>query len=338
MENDSSDKARGSLSRRDFAKRSIIIIAGAGTAGLLGYGLFNTKKIRTLNNVLRMGHCAPTVMQTLLGINGIQNPDMVKYAAGLAGGLAGSDMECGVLTAPIMFTGYSNSNLTGIKEKLNVIRQAQSYVKEFNEFNGTTICNNIQQSESCRHVIVNFYKPYLKAIKNPVILSDEAKEACTLLLETFDEKKFHCAHNVLENLNSNFNVTKELYDSSWPFIGGIAMLNRTCGALAAGAMALSSVTARIAYSYSRVARLNRLLKDNDNRAMDEEINSFNRSITLCDELGSWFRKKYGSTKCHELCGLNFSDINDVKNYLSGPCMGYCTDIANEVAGKVSTMI
>ncbi len=339
MKNDSSNKTRGSLTRRDFAKRSIIILAGAGTAGLVGYGLFNTKKIRAFNNVLRIGHCAPTVMQTLLGINGIQNTDMVKYAAGLAGGIAGSDMECGVLTAPLMYIGYSNSNPTGINEKLNIISLAQSYIHEFNAFYGTTICSNIQQSElSCRHAIINFYKPYSRAVKNPAPLSDEEQEAYTLLLETFDEKKFHCSHNVVENLTSNFNVTKELYDSSWPFIGGIAMLNRTCGALTAGAMAISSATEEIESSYSRVARMQRLLKKNDNTAMDEEMNNFNHSINLCDELGSWFRNRYGSTNCHELCGLNFSYINDVKSYLSGPCMGYCSNIAKEVAGKVSTMI
>lgn len=285
-----------------------------------------------------MGHCAPSVMHTLLGINGIQNSDIVKYAAGLAGGIAGSDMECGVLTAPIMFMGYSDKNLTGVKEKLNIISRAQSYVKEFNEFNGTTICKDIQQSESCRHAIINFYKPYSQAIKSPVPLSDEAIEAYTLLLKTFDEKKFHCAHNVLENLNSNFNVTKELYDTSWPFIGGIALLNRTCGALAAGAMALSSVTAGIESSYSRVARLHRLLRNNDNTAMDEEMNNFNRSINLCDELGYWFHNKYGSTRCRDLCGQNFADINDVKSYISGPCMGLCRDIAYETAKQVEKMV
>ena len=329
---------KGSLSRREFAKRSILILAGAGTAGLVGYGLFNTKKIRTINNVLRMGHCAPTVMQTLLGINGIQNLDMVKHAAGLAGGIAGTEMECGVLTAPLIYMGYSNSSLNGINEKLKIISQAQSYLKEFNTFYGTTICSNIQQRESCKHVILNFYKPYSQAIKSPVPLSDEAEEAYTLLLETFDEKKFHCACNVLENLSSSFNVTQELYDSSWLFIGGIALLNRTCGALAAGAIALSSATAGIENSYSRVARLHRLLKNNDNTAMDEEMNNFNRSINLCDELGSWFRNTYGSTTCHQLCRLNFANINDVKSFISGSCMGYCRNLASAVAKKVSDMI
>ena len=340
MKNSDSNKAKGSISRREFTKRSILALAAAGGAGLIGYGLFNTKKIRTFSNVRRMGHCAPSVMQTLLGINGIQDTSMVKYAGGLAGGIAGSDMECGVLTAPLMFIGYRNNNLSGIGEKLNIISQAQSYVNEFTAINGSCICSRIRQGglPACMHTIRNFYKPYSQAITSPAALSDETKESYILLLRTFDEKEFHCAHNVLKNLNSNFPVTKELLDSSWLFIGGIALLNRTCGALAAGAMALSSVTAEIENSYSRVTRMNRLLRQNDIEAMDEEMNNFNRSINLCDELGSWFRNKFGSTTCHDLCGLNFSDINDVKSYISGPCMDHCAHIAEEVAQKVSSMI
>lgn len=340
MKNSDSNKVKGSISRREFTKRSILVLAATGGAGLIGYGLFNTKKIRTFSNVRRMGHCAPGVMQTLLGINGIQDTGMVKYAGGLAGGIAGSEMECGVLTAPLMFIGYRNNNLSGIGEKLNIISQAQSYVNEFTAINGSTICGRIRQGglPACMHTIRNFYKPYSQAITSPTALSDEAKESYILLLRTFDEKEFHCAHNVLKNLNSNFPVTKELLDSSWLFIGGIALLNRTCGVLAAGAIALSSVTAEIENSYSRVARMNRLLRQNDIEAMDEEMNNFNRSINLCDELGYWFRNKFGSTNCSELCGLNFSDINDVKSYLSGPCMEYCRGLAKEVAEKVSRMI
>ncbi len=340
MKTGKKNQSKGSVSRREFTRRSILLIAAAGTAGLTGYGLLNGKKIRSINNIRRMGHCAPSVMQTLLGINHIVDTGMVKNAGALAGGIAGSDMECGVLTAPLMFIGYQNNNLTGIGEKLNIITQAQSYVQEFTAINGSTICSKIRQDgqPACMHTIRNFYKPYSQAITSPVPLSDEAKESYTLLLETFDEKEFHCAHNVLKNLNNDFPVTKELFDSSWLFIGGIALLNRTCGALAAGAMALSSVTARIEYSYARVARMNRLLRQKDNEAMDEEINNFNRSINISDELGSWFRNKFGSTSCHELCGLNFSYTNDVKSYISGPCIDHCANIAEEVAEKVSRMI
>jgi len=62
-------------------------------------------------------------------------------------------------------------------------------------------------------------------------LSDETKESYSLLLKTFDDNKFHCTQNVFSNLNNNYLVTKELLDTSWSFIGGIALLNRTCGCL-----------------------------------------------------------------------------------------------------------
>ena len=44
MKNSNSNKAKGSLSRREVTKRSILALAAAGGAGLIGYGLFNTKK------------------------------------------------------------------------------------------------------------------------------------------------------------------------------------------------------------------------------------------------------------------------------------------------------
>jgi len=70
--------------------------------------------------------------------------------------------------------------------------------------------------------------------------SNKAKESYTLLLETFDEKKFHRTQNVLKYLNSDYPVTKELIDSLWLFIGGIALLNRTCGAILIGYLFLIS--------------------------------------------------------------------------------------------------
>lgn len=340
MESRYINKRKGSLSRREFTKKSLLAIAAAGTTGLIGYGVFNTKKLRTINNVRRMGHCAPSVMQTLLEINGVQNTNMVLYAGGMAGGIAGPGMECGVLTAPLMFMGYQNPYLAGVSEKLDVITNAQSYINEFAAFNGSCICGKIRQGgmSACMKTIRNFHKPFSKAVKSPDRLSDEGKESYSLLLKAYDENKFHCAHHVLNNLNSKFQVTKELLDSSWVFIGGIALLNRTCGALAAGVMALSAVTAKVENSYSRVARMNRLLKQESNVALSEEINNFNRSIILSDELGSWFRNEFSSATCYDIWGYNFSRVKDAKSYLSGHCMNHCTDIAKKVAQKVNMMI
>jgi len=279
-------------------------------------------------------------MQTLLDINNIRNSNLVLYAGAMAGGIAGSNMECGALTAPLMFIGFRDSNLTAISEKLDVISKAQSYINEFTAFNGSSICGTIRQGgmPACMKTIRNFNMPFSKAAKSPVPMSDEVKESYTLLLKTFDENKFHCAHNVLKNLNGNFTVTQDIIDASWVFIGGISLLNRTCDALTAGVLALSSATARIENSYSRVARMNRLLRHQNNEAMNEETNNFNLAINYSEELGSWFRNEFGSTSCYDIWKLNFSNRNDVETYISGKCNLQCTFIANKVAKKVNLMV
>lgn len=338
----SNDIYRGkkSLTRRDFTKKSILAIAAAGSAGLIGYGVFNTDKLRAISNIRRMGHCAPGIMQTLLDINDIQNANMVLYVAAMAGGIAGSDMECGVLTAPLMFIGYRNNDLTGISEKLDVISKAQSYVNEFTAFNGSSICGKIRHEgmPACMRTIRNFNKPFLEAAKSPAPLSDEVKESYSLLLKTFDDNKFHCAHNVLNSLNNKFIIIEELRNSSWVFIGGIALLNRTCDALTAGVLALSSSTAKIEKSFLRVAKMNRMLRHQNNEAMNEEINNFNLAINYSEELGSWFRNEFGSVTCHGIWQFDFSDKKDVESYRSGKCTLQCAYIAKKVAQKVNMMI
>jgi hypothetical protein len=339
MKSKDMNTGNGSLSRRDFAKKSIIAIAAISTAGILGYDVFTSKKFRSLNNYLRMGHCAPSVMQTLLDINDIQDTDMVLYTGAMAGGIAGSRMECGCLTAPLMFISYQNNNYS-IAEEIDVLSKAQLYVNEFDEYNGSCICEKIRQRgmSACRKAACNFNKPFSKAISSSVRLSDEAKESYLLLRKAFIDNKFHCALSVLNNLNSKFIITKELLDASWIFIGGIALLNRTCGALAAGVMALSSVSAKIENSYARVARMNRLLRNKNNEAMNEDINHFNRSIKLSEELGIWFRNEFRSTTCYDICGFNFSKTKDTQSYISGDCMNHCAEIAQKLAQKVNLMV
>jgi C_GCAxxG_C_C family probable redox protein len=331
---------KGSISRRDFTKKSVLVIMAASTAGLIGYGLLDSKKLRTINNVRRMGHCAPSIMQTVLDLNDIQNNNLVLCAGAMAGGIAGSTMECGALTAPLMFIGFRYNEIASISEKIDVICKAQSYVNKFTALNGSTICSRIRQggSQGCMKTIRTFYKPFSEALSNPARLSDETIESYSLLLKTFGDNKFHCAQNVFSNLNSNITITKELFDSSWAFVGGIALLNRTCGALAGGVLAISSATAKIENSYSRVARMNRLLRNGNNEAMNEEINNFNRSINFSEELGQWFRNEFGFTTCYDMWRLNFSSKKDVENYISGHCMLQCSYIAKKVAQKVNTML
>jgi len=287
-----------------------------------------------------MGHCAPSVMQTLLEINGIDNTEMVLYTGAMAGGIAGPDTECGCLTAPLMFAGFQKNGFNSIAEELNLLYKSQLYVNEFIACNNSGICSKIRQGgmSSCTKAVCTFHKPFSKAMSSTGCLSGEATESYTGLLKAFEDHKFHCAHNVLHNLSSKFSITKELFGSSWIFIGGIAMLNRTCGALAAGVTALSAKTAKMEDSYSRVSKMNRLLRSKSNEAMNEDINNFNRSILLSEELGSWFRKEFGSTSCRDIWGYDFSKTKDSEEFISGRCMDHCAKMAYKVAQQVNTMI
>jgi len=84
--------------------------------------------------------------------------------------------------------------------------------------------------------------------------------------------------------------------------------------------------------------MNRLLRHEDNEAMNEEINNFNRAINYSEELGTWFRNEFGSTTCHDIWGYNFSEKKEVEKYISGQCMLQCRFIANKVSKKVNMMI
>jgi C_GCAxxG_C_C family probable redox protein len=328
------------ISRREFAGKSIVAVLALGAAGIAGYSVLNLKKTRIFLNYRSMGHCAPSVMKTLLDINNIKNPELVRIAGAMAGGIAGPKMECGALTAPLIFLGYYKGLPADINEELIIIRQAQSYFNEFKDYNGSTICYNIRSSDKdgCWKAVSGFYRIFMNNLQNPVTLPSETVESYSILLKAFKDNGFHCAQTVIKKLKGYIGYNKTLFDVSWPFIGGIALLNRTCGALAAGVMTLSSSVAKIENSYLRVARMNKMLKEDNDRAMNDEINGFNRAINSGTELGIWFRKEFGSTTCLDICGYDFSRIKDARNYLACNCMDKCSRITEKVAEKVISII
>ncbi len=62
---------------------------------------------RCLLTVLRMGHCAPSVMDTLLVDRKGEYEDMVRLTSGLPGGIGNTGAECGGVTSPIIFSDLS---------------------------------------------------------------------------------------------------------------------------------------------------------------------------------------------------------------------------------------
>src|SRR5512139_585608 len=71
-------------------------------AGMTGSWMYWGK---SASNLIRMGHCAPTVMQTLLDVSGEQKQWLVKLIAGMPGGIGNTGYECGALTSPLVLMG-----------------------------------------------------------------------------------------------------------------------------------------------------------------------------------------------------------------------------------------
>ena len=60
---------------------------------------------RAFSNLLRMGHCAPTAMQTILDVSSTDKEWLVRLSAGMPGGIGNTGHECGAVTSPLAVLG-----------------------------------------------------------------------------------------------------------------------------------------------------------------------------------------------------------------------------------------
>jgi hypothetical protein len=331
---------KSNLSRRDFIKLSALGAALVGMGGVVAYGISHEEELGSAKNMLRMGHCAPSIAQTLLEMNDIRSDRLVLYAGGLAGGIAGENTECGGISAPLMVLGIQNDPRSPSADPLALIHSGQRYTQEFIAYNGSCNCCDVGAGgiTACLKVITAFHTPLSIALSAQGDLPREKSESYARFLEIFAENNFHCAHRVFEKLGDDIHDTDELLRASWLFVGGSAFQQLTCGALTAGAMALSAQNTDIEDSYPRVARMIWLMMNNDETAARKDINNFNNSIRLSEALGTWFRTEFGTTSCYQICGLDFSKEGAAERYLSNGCMQQCEMITEQVAQKVRAMI
>ena len=63
---------------------------------------------RGLSNLLKMGHCAPAVMQTILDLGNSKEEWLVRMTAGLPGGIGNTGFECGGITSPLIQLGLEH--------------------------------------------------------------------------------------------------------------------------------------------------------------------------------------------------------------------------------------
>src|SRR5512132_3970939 len=94
---------------------------------------------RATVNMLRMGHCAPSIAQTLLDVTDQKKDWAVKLAAGMPGGIANTGYECGGVTAPLVMLGLRHG--LGLRDGLpEVVCRGQALCQQFEERNGTLSC------------------------------------------------------------------------------------------------------------------------------------------------------------------------------------------------------
>ncbi len=199
---------------------------------------------RSLANLLRMGHCAPTVMQTLLDVSGAQQEWPVRLSAGMPGGIGNTGFECGAVTSPLVFMGL-RCGLREMDRGLPVIfDKGHSLCRDFLECHKTLQCKQIRGKDRFpRHCI----KPvclapelFLAATSDNsrAAIPAETRESYCRIYSYWAQNDFHCARAVLDQLHYTALEHPELFDAVSAFMGGTLFMGMTCSAFTAGVMAV----------------------------------------------------------------------------------------------------
>jgi hypothetical protein len=295
------------------------------------------------SNLLHMGHCAPTVMKTILDITSTEKEWLVRLSAGMPGGIGNTGFECGGVTSPLVLLGtrlgldYDDHHLPVILDKGHALCQ------NFIAFHHTLQCREIRGKDHfprhCIPPVLRSPELFMDALNSNQhdAIPPTRREAYSRLYSYMGETNFHCAQAVLIHLGYAPEQNQEFLDATSAFMGGTLFMGRTCSALTAGVMAIGLRTGEIEDSPLRVIRLLAIMTVGGN-AFDEKINKFNRSMNRGYKLSRWFTKEFSSTQCQAITHCDFSDLAGVNNYIEGECIMKCKQIAEKVAEKVQIMI
>jgi len=198
---------------------------------------------RAVVNLLRMGHCAPTVMQTLLDVSNAREEWLVRLSAGMPGGIGNTGFECGAMTSPLVLLGLHHG-LRDMDRGLPVlVDQGHAHCQQFLACHRTLLCRRIRQKDRFpRHCI----RP---VCMSPELLEEtlthhhaaaipaEARASYCRLYSHMTQRHFHCAQAVLERLPFAVPDRQRLLDATSAFMGGTLFMGLTCSAFTAGVMA-----------------------------------------------------------------------------------------------------
>lgn len=295
---------------------------------------------KSASNLIRMGHCAPTVMQTILDVSGEQKQWLVKLIAGMPGGIGNTGFECGAVTAPLVLMGLQYG-LRKTDQGLPVIEDrgyclCQRFLASHKALQCKQIRGKDQFPKHCIRPVCLAPQMFFASTDGqdqPAIPAETRSSYCRIYSH-WEEHNFHCARTVLEQLDFTTPARQELYDAVSAFMGGTLFMGMTCSAFAAGVMAVGLQAGKIENSPSKVMRmLYRMTTGGD--AFDEKINKFNRSMNTGYRMSRWFTKEFGSTHCQAITGCNLSTSEGVGRYIEDGCVTRCRQIAQTVVHEVN---
>ncbi len=298
---------------------------------------------RSLDNLVRMGHCAPTVMKTVLDVAGADTPWLVKLTAGLPGGIGNSRNECGGVTSPLVLLGIRHARHAPVDGIPVVVHKGQALMQSFKACHGTTSCQGILGDArlplKCVGVVRLAAERFVDLRSRDCVgaISGERREAYAALREHLAQQGFHCAHAVLRNYHAPDDVAQDLLDATSAFVGGTVYEGMTCSALTAGVMLVGLELGRIENSRPRVLRLIVTMAMGGD-AFADDLNAFNRSMNVGHELARWFAGRFGSTQCREITGCDFATLAGVRQYVERRSAEGCREIASAVAERVRQVL
>ncbi len=298
---------------------------------------------RGLANLLKMGHCAPAVMQTLLDLEDSKEEWLVRMTASLPGGIGSTGYECGGITSPLIRFGLEYGLRAGDDGLPLVIHAGHDYDRRFQQRHHSLLCKEILGKRRvplpCIKVVCLAPELYRQTSceAGSEAIPGETRDAFLLLYSHLRASDFHCAHAVLKQMGDTIPVTRELLDGTSGFIGGTAFNGLTCSAFSAGLMAVGLKLGEIEGSYLRVMRMLAIMTAGGN-AMADHLNKFNRLVNIGHDMAKWFGEEFGSTLCRDVTQCDFSSIGNVQGYIGKGFVTNCQIIAEKVAKQAERII
>ncbi|MFM2417990.1 MAG: hypothetical protein RL385_2713 [Pseudomonadota bacterium] len=298
---------------------------------------------RSLVNLSRMGHCAPTIMQTMLDGSQTESAWLVKLCAGLPGGIGNTGGECGAFTAPLALLGLRHGGEPERDGLPVVVYKGRDLLRRFQAQHATSACREIRGDArlplACLKVVQSAPSRCAQTMCSPCAdaLTPTERDAGARVYAHWKAQGFHCAGSVLRALAPAVPDTPELLDAVSGFMGGGALMGKTCGALTAGVMALGLLEAGSEQSPWRVLRMvGRMAVGGD--AFADDLNAYSRAMNRGHALSTWFEKQYGSTQCRALTRCALCSAKGAEDYVASGSVMRCRAMVEGVAAQVRTMV